>query len=100
VAGRERKTKVEKAVAEGGKTSGWQSHGRTRRWQQSGHGRRGRRGGSDWAADGWAPAISYFPKLSKPAQTWKLKMDALPCSKNSKMLHAARLRNYEQFYQF
>jgi hypothetical protein len=30
-----------------------------------------------------------FPELSKLAQTWKLKMDALPCSKNSQFLHVA-----------
>jgi hypothetical protein len=27
--------------------------------------------------------VSYFPELSKPYQTWKLKMYTLPCSKNS-----------------
>jgi hypothetical protein len=37
---------------------------------------------SDHVADGWARTVLYFPKLYKLAQTWKLKMDALPCSKN------------------
>jgi hypothetical protein len=46
-----------------------------------------------------AHAVSYFPELSKSAQTWKLKMDALPCSKNSQFLHVARLGYYEQFSQ-
>jgi hypothetical protein len=35
-----------------------------------------------WLTSG-AHAVSYFPELSKLAQTLKLKMDALPCSKNS-----------------
>jgi hypothetical protein len=33
--------------------------------------------------------VSYFPELSKPDQKWKLKMDALPCSKNAIILSAA-----------
>jgi hypothetical protein len=37
---------------------------------------------SDRVTDGWAHTVLYFPKLYKLAQTWKLKMDALPCSKN------------------
>jgi hypothetical protein len=50
-------------------------------------------------ADGWAHAVLFyfFPKLSKPAQTWKLKMDALPYSRNSHFLHVARVGYYEQF---
>jgi hypothetical protein len=51
-----------------------------------------------WLMSG-AYAVSYFPELSKSAQTWKLKMDALPCSKNSQFLHVARLGYYEQFSQ-
>jgi hypothetical protein len=43
-----------------------------------------------WLTSG-AHTVSYFPELSKPAQTWKLEMDALPCSKNSQFLHVARL---------
>jgi hypothetical protein len=40
-----------------------------------------------------------FPELCKPVQSWKLKMDALPCSKNSQFFLVARLGNYKQFYQ-
>jgi hypothetical protein len=29
-------------------------------------------------ADGWVHVVLYFSELSKLAQTWKLKMDALP----------------------
>jgi hypothetical protein len=47
--------------------------------------------GSDRAADRWAQRFDIFLKLSKPAQTWKLKMDAFRCSKNSQIGHAARL---------
>jgi hypothetical protein len=54
---------------------------------------------SDRVADGWAHTVLYFLELSKPAQTWKLKMDALPYSKNSQLLHVARLGHYEQFSQ-
>jgi hypothetical protein len=43
--------------------------------------------------------ILYFSKLSKPAETWKLKMDALPFLKNSLFLHVARLGNCKQFSQ-
>jgi hypothetical protein len=35
--------------------------------------------------------FDIFLELSKPAQTWKLKMDALRCSKNSQVLHASIL---------
>jgi hypothetical protein len=54
---------------------------------------------SDRGADGWAHSVLYFPKLSKLAQAWKLKMDALSSSKNSQFLHVAILGHYEQFYQ-
>jgi hypothetical protein len=54
---------------------------------------------SDCVADGWAHMVLYFPKLFKSAQTWKLKMDALPYSKNSQFLHVDRLGHYEQFSQ-
>jgi hypothetical protein len=37
---------------------------------------------SDRVGDWWAHAVLYFPELSKPAQTWKLKMDALPIPKS------------------
>jgi hypothetical protein len=40
-----------------------------------------------------------FPKLSKLAQTWKLKIDALSSCKNSQYFYAARLSYYEQCSQ-
>jgi hypothetical protein len=40
-----------------------------------------------------------FPELSKPAQTWNLKMDVLPSCINSQFLHVASLGYYEHFYQ-
>jgi hypothetical protein len=40
-----------------------------------------------------------IPKLSKPVQTWKLKTHVIPYSKNSQILHAARLEYYEQLSQ-
>jgi hypothetical protein len=40
--------------------------------------------------------FDIFLKLSKLTQTWKLKIDALRCSKNFPILHAARLGHYEQ----
>jgi hypothetical protein len=46
-----------------------------------------------------AHVVSYFLELSKPAQIWKLKMDALPYSKIFQFLHGARLVQYEQFSQ-
>jgi hypothetical protein len=53
---------------------------------------------SDSGANKRAPMQFFiFPELSKPAQTWKLKIDALPCSKNSQFLYVARLGYYEQF---
>jgi hypothetical protein len=52
--------------------------------------------GSDLAANGWAQRFDIFLKLSKPTQTWKLKMDTLLCSKNSQIWHASRLGHYEQ----
>jgi hypothetical protein len=54
---------------------------------------------SEHVADERAHTVSYFNKLSKLAQTWKLKMDVLPCSKNSQCLHVATLGPYEQFSQ-
>jgi hypothetical protein len=56
-----------------------------------------RRRCSDRVADGWAHEVLYFPELSKQAQSWKLKMDSLPCSKNYQFLHVAILGHYEQF---
>jgi hypothetical protein len=50
-------------------------------------------------ADWWAHMVLYFPESSKLAQTWKLKMDVLPCSKNSQFLHVARMGHYEEFSQ-
>jgi hypothetical protein len=91
-------------VVEGGENSGWDG-GRERLakpWAdkavaavrtQSAQ----RRRCSDRVADGWAHTVLYFPKLSKLTQTWKLKIDALPCSKNFQFLHVARLGNYDQF---
>jgi hypothetical protein len=46
-----------------------------------------------------AHMVSYFLELSKPAQIWKLKMDALPYSKNFQFLHGARFVQYEQCSQ-
>jgi hypothetical protein len=43
--------------------------------------------------------VLYFPKLSKPAKTSKLKMDALSYSKNFQFLYVASLGYYEQFPQ-
>jgi hypothetical protein len=45
---------------------------------------------------GGPSGFDIFLKLSKPAQTWKLKMDALRCCKSSQNLHATRLGHYEQ----
>jgi hypothetical protein len=56
-----------------------------------------RRRCSDRVADGWAHAVLYFPELSKSAQTWKLKMDVLTCSKNSQFFDDVRLGHYKQF---
>jgi hypothetical protein len=64
-------------------------------------------GGSVWSGRGrsvvWTGRLTGVPSgfniflnLSKPAQTWKLKMDALLCSKKSQILGAARLGHYEQ----
>jgi hypothetical protein len=44
-------------------------------------------------------AVSYFPELSKAAQTWKFKMDAVPYSTNCQFFHVARFTHYEQFSQ-
>jgi hypothetical protein len=54
---------------------------------------------SDHVADGWVHTVLYFSELSELAQIWKLKMDALPYSKNFQFLHVARLGHYEQFSQ-
>jgi hypothetical protein len=58
-----------------------------------------RRRCSDRVTDRSAHVVLYFPKLSKLAQIWNLKIDVLPCSKNSQFLHVARLGHYEQFSQ-
>jgi hypothetical protein len=47
----------------------------------------------------WVVSTRFRIFLNKPAQTWKLKLDALPCSKNDQFLHVARLGYYEQFYK-
>jgi hypothetical protein len=54
---------------------------------------------SDHVADGWVHTVLYFSELSELAQIWKLKMDALPYSKNFQFLYVARLGHYEQFSQ-
>jgi hypothetical protein len=55
---------------------------------------------SDRGTNGWAPcSFDFFFQLSKPAETWKLKIDTLPCCKNSQFLHVARFGHYEQFSQ-
>jgi hypothetical protein len=75
-------------------------------WVRQGSGDRCLRGGSVWFGRGWSvvrtgrltgglSGFDIFLELSKPTKTWKLKMDALPCSKNSQILHAARLEHYE-----
>jgi hypothetical protein len=51
-----------------------------------------------WLMSG-AHAVLYFSKLSKLPQMWKLKMDALPHSKNSQFLHIAILGQWKKFYQ-
>jgi hypothetical protein len=51
-----------------------------------------------WLMSG-ATRFCIFPELFKLAQTWKLKIDTLPCSNNSQYFHVARLGYYEQFYQ-
>jgi hypothetical protein len=48
---------------------------------------------------GGPSGFDIFLELSKSAQIWKLKLDALRCSKNSQILHAARLGHYEQRFQ-
>jgi hypothetical protein len=72
-------------------------------------GSRGRGRGLEWSARserGWSVvrigrltggpgSFDIFLKLSKLTQTWKLKMDALHCCKNSHLLHAVRLGQYE-----
>jgi hypothetical protein len=78
---------------------------RRNRGQQSGGGRSPNAVGTGgavvrtvWLTSG-AHAVLYFPKLSKLAQTWKLKMDTLPCNKNSQFLYVARMGYFEQFSQ-
>jgi hypothetical protein len=80
-----------------------------RRWEAVGAGVRGGRG-LEWSAQserglsvvrtgrltGGPSGFDIFLELSKPTQTWVLKMDALLCSKNSKVLHAARLGHCKQ----
>jgi hypothetical protein len=41
---------------------------------------------------GGPSGYDIFLELSKLAQTWKLKMYSLRCSKNSQIFHSARLR--------
>jgi hypothetical protein len=41
-----------------------------------------------------------FPELSKLDQSWKLKMDSLPCFKNSQFFHEARLGIINNFLHF
>jgi hypothetical protein len=59
-------------------------------------GRRGRSVVRTRRLTGGPSGFVIFLELSKPAQTWKLKMDTLCCSKNCQILHAARLGRYEQ----
>jgi hypothetical protein len=48
---------------------------------------------------GGPSGFDIFLELSKSAQTWKLKLDALRCSKNCQILHATRLGHCEQRFQ-
>jgi hypothetical protein len=77
----------------------WRNHGWTRQQPRS---VRGQHGGAIvrtvWLTSG-AHAVSYFPELSKAAQTWKFKMDAVPYSTNCQFFHVARFTHYEQFSQ-
>jgi hypothetical protein len=89
-------------VAEGSGNGGWErrrSCGRTRRRPRF---ERGRHGGAVvrtvWLTSG-AHTVSYFSKLFKLAETWKLKIDVLACSKISQFLHVPRLGHFEQFPQ-
>jgi hypothetical protein len=75
-------------------------------WQSgSGHGPKAigaaERRCSDKAVDEWAQAVlDFFSNLSKTSSTLKIKIDVLPCFKNSQYLYVANLGNYEQFSQF
>jgi hypothetical protein len=52
---------------------------------------------SDRVADGLAHTVLYFPELSKSVQIWKLKMDALPWTKNFQFLHGSKLGHVNHF---
>jgi hypothetical protein len=84
-------------VAEGGGNGGWERPAKlwadkaaaaVRKWLAQ------QRCCSDRVVDERAHTVLYFPELSKPIQTCKLKIDALSCSKNFQFLHAARLGHY------
>jgi hypothetical protein len=89
--------------AVGGEAAGavpWERQGRVSRYLRAvGTVRTRSARGSDRAADRWAQRFDIFLELSKPAQTWKLKTDALRCSKNFQIVHATRSGHYKQFSQ-
>jgi hypothetical protein len=97
---------LHEAVAEGGGNGGWdggqerpakpwadKAAAMVRTWLAW------QRHSSDRVADGWAHTVLYFLKLSKLAPIWKLKMDALTCSKNSQFFHVARLGHCKKISQ-
>jgi Tfp pilus assembly pilus retraction ATPase PilT len=43
------------------------------------------------------PSSFVFSQIIQTGSNWKLKMDVLPCSKNSQSLHADALEHCEQF---
>jgi hypothetical protein len=57
-----------------------------------------RRQHSDHGADKGAPHGFDFSNLSKTGSNWKLKKNALCCSKNSQILHAARFGIVNNFH--
>jgi hypothetical protein len=57
----------------------------------------GERRCSDRATDEWAEVVLDFSNLSKTSSTLKIKVDALPYSKNSQIFHVASFGYYEQF---
>jgi hypothetical protein len=55
--------------------------------------------GLDRAADGGPHAVLIFFNLTKIGSNLKFEKNALLCSKNSQIVHAARLGHYDQFSQ-
>jgi hypothetical protein len=55
--------------------------------------------GSDRAADGGPHAVLIFFNLTKIGSNLKFEKNALLCSKNSQIVHAARMGHYDQFSQ-